>query len=302
MILICVFHENMDAGRRPYLFKNRKIRIIMRLFKVLILLLAAVVPATAQNPDFHIYLCLGQSNMEGNATVEPVDTVDVPGRFKMMAAVDFPDKGRKKGMWYTAVPPLVRHYTGLTPMDYFGRTMVDSLPDNVTVGVVAVAIGGCRIEHLSKDFDPASLKDEPEWLRNFMKEYDNHPYTRLVECAKAACRDGVIKGILLHQGESNSGDPSWPSKVRKLYDDLIGDLGLDPAQVPLLAGELVATEQGGKCGGMNAIIATLPDVIPGAKVVSSEGLGQRGDGLHFTAESYRELGRRYAREALAPRR
>ena len=122
-----------------------------------------------------------------------------------------------------------------------------------------------------------------------------------MECAKAACRDGVIKGILLHQGESNSGDPSWPSKVKKLYDDLVGDLGLDPAQVPLLAGELVATEQGGKCGGMNDIIATLPEVIPGAKVISSEGLGQRGDGLHFTAEAYRELGRRYAREVLATR-
>ena len=54
----------------------------------------------------------------------------------MMAAVDFPDKGRVKGSWYAAVPPLVRHYTGLTPMDYFGRTMVGNLPDNVTVGVV----------------------------------------------------------------------------------------------------------------------------------------------------------------------
>ena len=97
----------------------------MRLFKILILLLAAVMPAAAQNPDFHIYLCLGQSNMEGNAAVEPVDTADVPGRFKMMAAVDFPDKGRVKGSWYAAVPPLVRHYTGLTPMDYFGRTRCD---------------------------------------------------------------------------------------------------------------------------------------------------------------------------------
>ena len=45
---------------------------------------------------------------------------------------------------------------------------------------------------------------------------------------------------------------------------------------------------------MNDIIATLPEVIPGAKVISSEGLGQRGDGLHFTAEAYRELGRRTA--------
>ncbi len=28
----------------------------------------------AQDPDFHIYLCFGQSNMEGSARLEPQDT------------------------------------------------------------------------------------------------------------------------------------------------------------------------------------------------------------------------------------
>ena len=39
--------------------------------------------------DFHIYLCFGQSNMEGNAPVEDIDKTDVPERFLMMPAVDF---------------------------------------------------------------------------------------------------------------------------------------------------------------------------------------------------------------------
>lgn len=55
--------------------------------------------------NFHIYLCLGQSNMEGNAKIEACDTVDVNPRFKVLQAVDCPDLGRKKGEWYTAVPP-----------------------------------------------------------------------------------------------------------------------------------------------------------------------------------------------------
>lgn len=161
---------------------------------------ATILAAAAQDPNFHIYICLGQSNMEGNAQIEPIDRNNVPERFKMMAAVDFNNPSRKQGEWYTAVPPLVRQGTGLTPMDYFGRTMVANLPENVTVGVVPVAIGGCKIEHLDKDFDPATLSQEADWFKNFMKEYDNEPYKRLVECAKKAQKDGVIKGILLRQG------------------------------------------------------------------------------------------------------
>ena len=200
--------------------------------------------------------------------------------------------------WYVAQPPLVREYTGLTPMDYFGRSMVENLPDEVRVGVVAVAIGGCKIEHLDKDYDSATVVNEAEWFRNFMSCYDNAPYARLLECARLAQRDGVIKGILLHQGESNNGDRDWCSKVKKIYDDLLSDLGLEPGSIPIIAGEVVSSEQGGVCGPMNEIINTLPSTLPSARVVSSEGLTQRGDGLHFTAESYRTLGQRYAEAML----
>ena len=260
---------------------------------------AVMLSAAAQDKDFHIYLCLGQSNMEGNAQVEPIDRAGVPERFKVMAAVDFPDSGREKGKWYTAVPPLVRQYTGLTPMDYFGRTMVANLPENVTVGVVPVAIGGCKIEHLFKDFDPSTLAGEPDWFRGMMSAYDNEPYKRLVECAREAQKSGVIKGILLHQGESNAGQQDWTLKVKKVYEDLLADLGLDAADVPLLAGEVVTTAQGGVCGGHNAVVNMLPSVIPTAHVVSAANLPQKGDGLHFTAHGYRVLGCRYAVEMLA---
>lgn len=39
--------------------------------------------------DFHIFLCFGQSNMEGNARPQAQDFKDVPERFLTMAAVDF---------------------------------------------------------------------------------------------------------------------------------------------------------------------------------------------------------------------
>ncbi|MDE5872137.1 MAG: sialate O-acetylesterase [Muribaculaceae bacterium] len=273
----------------------------MKILKSLVFgcaLMASVISLNAQDPDFHIYLCLGQSNMEGNAQVEPLDRQNVPERFMVMATTDYSNPERKQGEWYVAVPPLVREYTGLTPMDYFGRTMVDNLPGNVKVGVVPVAIGGCKIEHLDKDYDASTLAGEADWFRNFMKAYDNAPYARLVECAKKAQEQGVIKGILLHQGESNTNDLQWWNKVQKVYDDLLSDLGLAPNSIPLLAGEVVTSEMGGVCGSMNNIISNVPDFFRMARSVSADKLPQKGDGLHFTAHGYRVLGTRYAAEML----
>ena len=254
--------------------------------------------ATAQDPNFHIYLCIGQSNMEGNALIEPQDRADVPERFKVMATAKYNEPQREIGEWYTAVPPLVRENTGLTPMDYFGRTMVANLPEEVTIGVVPVAVGGCKIEHLDKDYDPSTVVKEANWFQSFMAQYDNRPYDRLIECAKKAQKQGVIKGILLHQGESNTGDREWPAKVNKVYRDILADLGLKAADVPIIAGEVVATPEGGVCGSMNAIIDSLPETIPTARVVSAASLPQKGDGLHFTPNAYRVLGCRYAIEML----
>lgn len=270
---------------------------LFKLFAAALLCLAGAAQA-APDPNFHIYLCLGQSNMEGNAQVEPVDRTNVPERFRMMACVNFNNPKRTKGEWYIAEPPLVREGTGLTPMDWFGRTMIDNLPENIRVGVVPVAVGGASIEQLSKDFDPASLSTAADWFKSFMAAYDNVPYARLVECAKKAQQAGVIKGILLHQGETNNGQADWPDKVKKLYNDLLTDLGLNAADVPLIAGETVTTEMGGYCGAHNAVIARLPKVIPTAHVVSAANCPQKGDGLHFTAHGYRVLGCRYAVEML----
>jgi len=109
------------------------------------------------DPNFYIFLCFGQSNMEGFPGVEQRDkTVDK--RIQVLAAVDFPGLNRKKGNWYDAVPPLCRSSTGLCPADYFGRTMVANLPKDIRVGIVNVSVAGCRIEphfpHIWVSFSP----------------------------------------------------------------------------------------------------------------------------------------------------
>lgn len=251
------------------------------------------VPDSA-DPNFQIYLCFGQSNMEGNATPEAQDYENVSERFKMMAAVDFSNPVRKRGEWYIAIPPLCRQGTGLTPADYFGRTMVEKLPDNVKVGVINVAVGGTSIKGFMEEYVADYVAGEADWFKNYMACYDNNPFRRLVETAKRAQKYGIIRGILMHQGETDGGMGNWAQNVKKVYERLLDELDLSADNVPLLAGETVQTDQGGYCGGFNNVIATLPNVIPTAHVISSKGCPQKGDGLHFTAEGYRTIGKRYA--------
>ena len=251
------------------------------------------VPESA-DPNFQIYLCFGQSNMEGNATPEAQDYENVSERFKMMAAVDFSNPVRKRGEWYSAIPPLCRQGTGLTPADYFGRTMVEKQADNITVGVINVAVGGTSIKGFMEEYVADYVAGETDWFKNHMANYDNNPFRRLVETAKRAQNYGIIRGILMHQGETDGGMGNWTENVKKVYERLLSELNLSADNVPLLAGETVQTDQGGYCGGFNSVIATLPNVIPTAHVISSKGCPQKGDGLHFTAEGYRTIGKRYA--------
>ena len=252
----------------------------------------------AQDRNFYIFLCFGQSNMEGFPGIQEQDRGAVDPRFQVLASVDFPKLDRKQGQWYAAVPPLCRPSTGLCPADYFGRTLVASLPADVRVGVVNVAVAGCKIELFDKAGYQTYAATAPAWMKAMIAAYDGNPYQRLVALGKTARKAGVIRGILLHQGESNTNDREWPAKVKAIYENLLKDLDLDAGNVPLLAGELVGADQQGACASMNTIIAGLPKVVPTAHVVSSQGCIGRPDHLHFTPEGYRELGRRYAETML----
>ena len=215
-----------------------------------------------------------------------------------MPAVDDAQRGRTMGKWCEAAAPLCRPNTGLTPADWFGRTLIETLPDNIRVGVIHVAIGGIRIEGFMPDQITEYVKTAPGWMKGMLEAYGNNPYERLVTLAKRAQQDGVIKGVLMHQGESNTGDSEWAQKVQSVYDHLLGDLQLKPEEVPLLAGEVVQANGEGQCVAMNKQIDELPKTLHTAHVVSSTGCSNGPDKLHFDAAGYRELGRRYGEKML----
>lgn len=267
--------------------------------RIIILLGSLLLSANlfSQDPNFHIYLCFGQSNMEGQGLIEKQD-LKVDSRFQVMQAKDCSNLGRTEGDWYRAVPPLCHCGSGLSPADYFGRTMVANLPDSIRIGVIVVAIGGCDIRLFDKDLYPDYDSAYGKWFLDLVDSYDGNPYEHLIKLAKLAKQDGVIKGILLHQGETNQGDVQWPTYVKTIYSNMLTDLSLYAGSVPLLAGEMVHADQGGVCASMNSIVATLPDTIPTAYVISSKDCKAK-DQAHFNSEGYRILGSRYAEKMLS---
>lgn len=268
-----------------------------RLFITALCIMAIIMNADAKrDKNFYIFLCFGQSNMEGAAKPEPQDLVGVSPRFlSLTPCTTTPEVAE----WRTAIPPLCRPDNGMTPADYFGRTLVENLPEKVRVGVINVAIGGCKIEAFMQEHVAEQVKvAPPQWQRAMFKAYDDDPYAYLLRLAKRAQQFGVIKGILLHQGESNTGQKDWPDKVNTVYKRLLKDLGLKAKKVPLIAGEVVQANGKGQCIAMNPIIDDLPLTIPTAHVVKSDNLTNGPDNLHFDVQGYRELGQRYAQAML----
>ena len=264
------------------------------------LMLMSILGAKAEvDPNFYIYICFGQSNMEGNAQWEQQD-IGVDPRFQMLATCNFTSPQRTLGNWYTAECPIVSPVGKLGPSDYFGRTMVKELPDK-KIGVIAVAMGGSPIEMFDKDLYKQKYQDNyNEWWAQIARNYyGENPYGRIIDMAKKAQKVGVIKGILLHQGESNNGDEKWSSMVKKIYKDMLKDLGLKSVDVPIFVGETEYENMGGGCSWHNHVVAKIPEVIPTGYVVSAEGIPGNGtDPWHFSAAGYRTFGKRYAEKVL----
>jgi hypothetical protein len=252
------------------------------------------VDGNAPDPNFLVFLLIGQSNMEGVPPSEAQDRTPNP-RVKVLALRDCQQRGLVRNQWYDAAPSLHTCANTLGPGDYFGKAMADALPD-ATIGLVPDAIAGVDIDIFRKG---VVSQRRGEWFLP-PDNQRNSAYETVVERARLAQEVGVIRGILFHQGESDSGQPAqWVGKVQDMVADLKADLGL--GNIPFLAGELLYSPAG-CCGGHNTFVNQLPSMIPGAAVVSANGLGAfAGDGfgnLHFNVGAQREFGRRYAQVML----
>lgn len=236
--------------------------------------------------NFYVFLLIGQSNMEGQPKPVAEDFV-TDERIKVLAYDNCPNLARVYNEWSTASPPLHSCYAGLGPGDYFARAVAAAYPEK-TIGLVPCAISGVDIDFFRKGVVSARRSE-------FRIPPDNQregAYDWVIERARIAQQTGVIKGIIFHQGESDTGQSVWVDKVKGMVTDLRADLGL--GDVPFVAGELL---YGGCCASHNPIINRLPSQITNAFVVSADGLAG-ADEAHFDLAGQRELGARYAQAML----
>ena len=271
------------------------------------LLPAFVVAATvslsfAQDPNLHIYLAYGQSNMSGQADVTAADRAEDP-RFLVLRAANH--SNQKVGEFYPAAPPMGHSASKVGIVDIFGRKMVKELPDSIKIAVANIAIGGQSIDLFDKDRNKTYVQNAKNkgdtWWIQYLDEYGGDLYKRIVEMGKIAKEKGVIKGFLFHQGEADYQMNDWPKRVKKVYDDLIKDLGLDSTKVPILVGELATTAAGGDLGWRNSAVAEAASLIPNGHLISAEGcpaLKEPNYTLHFTRKGYETFGERYAEKML----
>jgi len=212
-----------------------------------------------------IYLLIGQSNMAGRAPIEDEDALE-DADILLLNADD---------QWEQASHPLNQYSTIRKSLSMqrlnigtsFARSIREADPAT-TIGLVVNAKGGTAIELWGKD---TTFYDEA---------------VRRTKAAQAA--GGTLRGILWHQGESNSESPDYLDKLEQLIDDLREDL--DSPDLPFVAGQ-VSMAKGDRL--VNTLLLQLPERVESTGCVSSEGMIVF-DGAHFDPPSTRELGRRYA--------
>ena len=226
--------------------------------------------------NFHLFLLAGQSNMAGRGKVTPTDQQPIP-RVLMLT---------KEGEWKPAVDPL--HFDKPRVVGVgIGRSFASEVAkkhSEVTIGLIPCAAGGSPIE----SWEPGGYHSQTK----------SHPYDDALKRTRLALKDGTLKGILWHQGESDS------TPVRaKVYEAKLHALiarfrkEFDALEVPFIAGQMGQFKERPWTEArrmVNAAHESLPEKIHHTAFVSSDGLDHKGDQVHFSAEAYREFGKRYA--------
>ncbi len=259
----------------------------MRPLRFLLLTLSLLAPfARAQSSalpakeKFHLFLLVGQSNMAGRGVVAPSENTPHPRVLMLTQA----------GAWVPAVDPL--HFdkpaaAGVGLGRSFAQAVAEATP-GVIIGLIPCAVGGSPIA---------------AWQPGFLYQpTQSHPWDDAIRRAKLALQSGTLKGILWHQGESDSNREGAPLHAAKLHD-LIARLRVELAAptVPFIAGQL------GQFAGspwnefktqVDQAHRALPAKVPHTAFVSSDGLKDKGDKTHFDSDANREFGKRYAEAYL----
>jgi hypothetical protein len=237
--------------------------------------------AASTDTTIRIFLLAGQSNMAGRGRVEARDSVIEPRVLRLDAQMK----------WVPALEPL--HWdkpaiVGVGPGRAFGLALAARDPD-ARIGLVPAAVGGSPIS----SWEPGALDPATR----------THPYDDAMMRLRVARRHGRVHAILWHQGESDATPERsvvYAARLRALIERFRSELG-DP-ELPFVIGQLgefLGRPWSADMRRIDSVHRAVAASVPNVAFVSSQGLRDKGDALHFDAAAARELGERYAAAYLA---
>jgi hypothetical protein len=221
-------------------------------------------------------MLMGQSNMAGVAAKEASDD-NTDDRLKVLGGCNQP-----AGQWNVAKPPLsdcpggsgINPSNSVDPGIWFAKTLLPKLPAGDTIGLIGTAESG-------------------ESINTFISGGEHHQrILSKITTAKTA-ENARFAGIIFHQGESDSGQATWPGKVVQLYNEVKAAWGVN-YDVPFILGELPA---GGCCSGHNTRVHEAAEQLPDGYWISQEGTGVM-DQYHFNHASVVLMGTRYGEKMI----
>ena len=229
--------------------------------------------------NFQLFLLAGQSNMAGRGKADAISKQTDPHILAL----------NKKQQWQIATDPL--HWDKGSAGTGIGRPFAAIIAEknpNITIGLIPTACGG----------SPISVWKPGQYFN----QTKSHPWDDSIAAAKIAMKDGTLKAILWHQGESDSGPKDSPHYEERLTDliarfrtelnapDLpfiIGQLGRFPAKPWNKDRETIDAAH-------KAVAAKMKNVA----FVPIEDPESIGDDLHFNTETLRRFAQGYAEAYL----
>jgi hypothetical protein len=224
-----------------------------------------------------VFIMAGQSNMAGRGIVEPRDTI----ADKRILSIN------KDGQVILAKEPLHFYEPERTGLDCglsFAKTLIKKMPDNISILMIPTAVGGSSISQWLND----SLYRGVHLFSNFLAK---------VEIGK---QNGIIKGILWHQGESDANEkdlPYYKKRLGLLFSKL--RMAVDNNELPVLIGELGSfSHDPEKFNLINKEIHDYAAEDKNSLIIATGNLKDKGDHLHFNSKAQRTMGKRFAKEYL----
>jgi hypothetical protein len=222
-----------------------------------------------------LFLLAGQSNMAGRGKADAASKATDP---RIIAF-------NKNHEWQIAVDPL--HWDKPAAGTGIGRPFAATVSEKfpgITIGLIPTACGGSPI---------ATWQPGKHWGQT-----KSNPWDDSIAAAKIAMKDGTLKAILWHQGESDSNAENAPLYKERLVDliqrfrkelgapnlpFIIGQLGRFPSKPWDANREMVDAAQ-------QAVAKEMKNV----RFVPIENPSSIGDNLHFDTPTLRRFADGYA--------